>query len=207
MSALPSSTGLPPSALRREIRLLMNQQLWCWGCDIRHHQENLLIAHGARRVPPRVPSDSRSAAYHVALDGGGWLMLWGFGVACVPSPGLSVLLPRYDPTPRTVADAEALRQVWCLQDLPPHEAAGRQLPAWWSALKALRWMAAYEQWVVARAGAGWRRECAARFEASEVTGDQLGRAWTDVCERLSQTTMRAALGRREAHANARRLVS
>ena len=36
---------VPPSVIR-EGKLLLDQQCWCWGQDIRHPEGNLLLTHG-----------------------------------------------------------------------------------------------------------------------------------------------------------------
>ncbi len=169
----------------------MNQQCWCWGCDVRRRGGNLLMLHGATRVRPPGGDRRRSTAYHVDVDHDGWAVLWGFGLAVVPARGLPVLLFRFDPEPRLVHDANALRSVWSPADLPSHDAA-RVAPAWWSALTMFRWIASYEAWVIEHAGADWRRQCADQFKASVVAGDRLAAAWEGINGRLERTILDAA---------------
>lgn len=171
------------SLLRRDLRRLLNQQCWCWGCDVRRPGGNLLLAHGAERLRPLGGDRRRSTTYHVAAPCG-LIALWGFGLAVVPAEGLAVFVPRYQATPRPMSGrADLLRRSWSPCDLPLRERVD-SLPAWWSALSAFRWIASYEKWIAATADAGWRVECLRRFEASVVAGDAQRAAWDDLADRL-----------------------
>jgi hypothetical protein len=174
----------------------MNQQCWCWGCDIRYPAGNLLLRHGATRLRPIEPRSGRSTAYHLQLDGGGGMVLWGFGLAIAPARGLAVLLLRYDPLPRLIHEVVALRTVWAPSDLPPYETTD-SAPAWWSALAAFRWIASYERWVIEAAGPDWRRHCATSFSASVVPGEHLMATWAGIGDRLEQAILSAAGAPRE----------
>src|SRR5687768_12975270 len=47
-----------PKALEKQGEALLEQQMWCWGCDVRRQEGNLLLAYGCER---RASPDSR---YH-----------------------------------------------------------------------------------------------------------------------------------------------
>jgi len=177
---------------------MMNQQCWCWGHDISSPYGNLLLHHGAVRVPPIVAHPSRKSAYHVKLERGGWIGLWGFGMAIAPPSGLAVLLLRFNARPLTVAEPAALRAVWAATDLPTYAAATNAAPAWWSALTAFRWVASYERWVVEQTGVSWREECAADFEESVVPGEGMVDAWSSINRRLEHAILTAVGARRPA---------
>ncbi|ODS52080.1 MAG: hypothetical protein ABS36_18155 [Acidobacteria bacterium SCN 69-37] len=179
-----------PAGLRRELRDVMNQQCWCWGCDVRRPRGNLLMRHGAARVRPPGGDRRRSTAYHVDLGEGAWAALWGFGLAVVPARGLPVLMFRYEPEPRLILDATALRSVWSPADLPPHDAA-KITPAWWSALTMFRWIASYEAWVLEHAGAAWRRQCVEQFKGVIVSGGGLAAVWDSIGDRLERAILDA----------------
>jgi len=183
-------TSVVPAAMRRELEKLMHQQCWCWGCDIRRESGNLLLAFGASRVRPEAPGQLRSSAYHVPLADNGWAVLWGFGVAMVPAKGGPLVLYRYHTMPHIVSQPDALRTVWCRDDLPPLERADTA-PAWWAALNVFRWIASYERWVLAHAGATWRIQCARESKDSVVPGNALANAWLDLAERIETRILKA----------------
>ncbi len=65
---------------------LLNQQLWCWGCDVRHSQGNVLVRQGFERLPPPVKSMGASIYTRpCGTEGTIWLHSYGvyFGVAGV----------------------------------------------------------------------------------------------------------------------------
>jgi hypothetical protein len=49
-----------PANIQRAVIPLLDQQMWCWGCDVRRTQGNLLLAYGAEKRP------SPNARYHSA---------------------------------------------------------------------------------------------------------------------------------------------
>jgi len=186
-------TPVVPARFRRELRDLLNQQCWCWGCDVRRDRGNLLVAYGASRVCPPERDNRRSTTYHVTPPGGGWIGLWGFGLAMVPATGLAVFVPRYDGAPRLiVGDTATLGRSWSPVDLPRHERVDT-LPAWWSALAAFRWIASYEAWIDQTAESEWREACSRQFDASVVDGRDLRAAWDHLIDRLERQILDASV--------------
>lgn len=138
-------------------------------------------------------------------------MLWGFGLAIVPSTGLAVFVPRYEATPRVISGrVDGMRRTWSPMDLPAHERADT-LPAWWSLLAVLRWVGSYEAWIATAVEAGWREACVRRFEASVVPGDAQRAAWDGLVDRLEtallDASLRAAGGTRAATASVTSLAA
>ena len=56
---------VPPSVIR-EGKLLLDQQCWCWGQDIRHPDGNLLLTHGF--VRERHESDKDLSRYRIEVS-------------------------------------------------------------------------------------------------------------------------------------------
>jgi hypothetical protein len=84
-----------PSSAKPELRFnksvsrfaaaLVDAQFWCWGCDVRRKEGNLLLAHGFTRVASEA---NKSATRYVrTLDCGCTLTLWGWGMVCAPCTG------------------------------------------------------------------------------------------------------------------------
>jgi hypothetical protein len=96
----------PDAELRRRLTMLLDQQLWCLGADIRYRGGNLLVARGFARHRP-TGGRSGGSAYHGRL-GAVELVLWGFGVwATGPAEG-ALFLGRRAPLPlRWRGDVEA----------------------------------------------------------------------------------------------------
>jgi hypothetical protein len=69
--------ALPP-ALRKVAAALFDQQMWCWGCDIRREGGNLLAAYGFHKHA----SDKKNchSTYTFALDSDCTMTLWGWGM-------------------------------------------------------------------------------------------------------------------------------
>lgn len=167
---------LVPRHLRRELSGLMHQQCWCWGRDIRRPCGNLLLAYGARRVPPPRARRSASSAYHVTRDNAAHIALWGFGVLSIPVAGVPVLLGRYVPFPQVVDSCADIEQVWTPADLSTRrfdDAAS----AWWTIIDLCRWMASYEGWVLDVAGPEWRESTTHEWEAAVVPGPEMSGRW------------------------------
>jgi hypothetical protein len=182
---------LLPRDLRREVAALLHQQCWCWGCDIRRPCGNLLVHYGATRVPPLDGRRGGSSAYHVALRDGTWLGLWGFGLAIVPGAGVPVLLGRYTPWPQVLSSG-SLTRVWAPPDLPARTRTD-DASAWWSVLRALRWIATYEAWVLAEAGAEWRDATTHEWEPAVVPGRGMAARWQQIVEQVEHRVLEAVI--------------
>jgi hypothetical protein len=63
---------------------LMDQQLWCWGQDIEHHEGNALLEYGFTRIRP--PQGQKACSqYSLNVGGGSMLRVWGYGIAYLTS--------------------------------------------------------------------------------------------------------------------------
>lgn len=102
----------PPATQR--LSILLDQQLWFIGHDIRHAEGNALVRFGFARL--RSGEGGGTTCYCLPLDGSaGQLVCWGFGVYIGPvggdampesallTPG--VLIQRHAMTPRLLRDA------------------------------------------------------------------------------------------------------
>lgn len=69
-----------PSRTRKYATILLDQQLWCFGCDIRRTAGNLLLEYGFERKRPPI-SQKGSSCYSLNWQGK-QILLWGFGIFC-----------------------------------------------------------------------------------------------------------------------------
>lgn len=165
-----------PRELHRLCATLFDQQLWCWGQDVRH-RPNLLTAYGFERRPPP-PEISGTSAYHLVL-GDRWVALWGFGMGYGDPPHGALFLPRSGSVPRLLRRAEPVDQVWKPSHLGAHPPASdgehrvvRQLLG-----DAFRWIAAYERWLHDAWGEDHRRAAVARWWKPRIPAAAMRDQW------------------------------
>lgn len=183
-----------PRAASRHGAALLNQQFWLWGQDIRRPQGNLLLGHGFLKTRP--PEGLRaSTRYDLVLSDGAQVVLWGFGLFYAdPDPaGGALYLGRFRLSPRLAAAAPSAG--WSPAELP--ELAVPESPAAWSRagtllVPALRWIAAYEAWVRAEAGADYRRACLDRWSRPIGSAEDVAARWLRLSHRCGDSLRRAA---------------
>ncbi len=80
-SRLPRKLRFPtvslPAAVRASGEALLDQQMWCWGCDVRRAEGNLLAEYGCTKRPSPDPRFHSAYTFPNALPGGA-LTLWGW---------------------------------------------------------------------------------------------------------------------------------
>jgi hypothetical protein len=181
------------SQLRRDAARLLDQQLWCFGRDIRDPSGNILVELGFCRY--RCPLGEHSSLYTTAIPGGWDVWLWGFGVA-ISQPSGSLFLRRYQFRPQWTA-APGFNGIHEPERLPrlarPTTATERQQTLA-RATALCRWFADYEHWILEHRGAAYRMATLAQREKAAFcdAGQQPG-AW----ERLAKKMPRC-LGQSEA---------
>lgn len=168
-----------PTEVRRRGRILMNQQCWLWGQDIRRPEGNALIAHGFARTKP--PEGLRgSNTYLLQRPGGATILLWAFGFFYHLADQGGVYIPRFAATPRLARFDGLPGEVWSATQLgecrPPRGtwqwARARQL-----FVPALRWLAEYERWVRAERGLDYRRACVRSWKHAQTPAETLDAQW------------------------------
>lgn len=150
-----------PAAVRRHGTSLLNQQFWLWGQDIRRPEGNLLLQHGFARTRP--PEDIQGGRrYALRLDPDRTVVLWGFGLFYGDEERGGLYLSRFRLAPLLCASATPPVGVWTPSQLPPlSDPVGES--DWGRARlllgAALRWVSAYETWVVREMGSDYRQRC------------------------------------------------
>jgi hypothetical protein len=153
-------------ALRRQAEDLLNQQLWCFGWDIRNPDGNLLLKYGFERFRP--PDGTEGSSYYVInLETERQIGLWGFALQYRDRTLGSILLKRFQCLPLLMPDVALPDDRWHLPDF----AAGRRpLTAderervWLLTRAALGWLSNYESWIAETQPSQLRQESLAYWE-------------------------------------------
>lgn len=171
--------------LRRRGRVLLHQQLWLFGQDIRRPEGNALLERGFTRRRPSA-GEIGGNAYTLRLDAGRSIVLWGFGVYHADPRLGGVFLPRFTFTPRLARSVEVPEGAWHPSQLPESRLP-RTRGQWACArrllIPALRWLAGYERWVLAARGPEYRRCCVAAWPKATIPAERVADEWADLAER------------------------
>lgn len=163
---------------------LLDQQLWCWGCDIRYAAGNLLLAYGFLKL--KAPAETRqSSAYTLCFTNGAQVTLWAFGVFYgAPTQG-GIYLKRGGFAPCYTSAHRLPIEEWCAAPACRAPATLAQCANAQSLLSALSmWIADYEAWVSARTAPDYRAACVAAWFAHKraIEGSAMVSAWRTVAE-------------------------
>jgi len=143
---------------------LLDQQMWCWGCDVRRKSGNLLVAYGfEQRLSPEPRWHS---AYTVCLNPDCALTLWGWGLWLAAQDYGSLFLSRSGFRVRHTPEVVQYPQAWQVDDLPsakiPCDPVGQRNTRHLLA-DALRWVGEYEHWLATRIGPEYREQVTAAW--------------------------------------------
>jgi hypothetical protein len=166
--------SLPDEVVERGARLL-HQQCWLWGIDLRSERGNLLLQCGLQRLDGGRGSGHRTR-YGGEFEHGRFAVLWSGGF-CFGGAAGTLVFPRLRFAPVLLPEVNALTAV---PSFPaPPEATGDApdgYPARAMLPDALRWLAGYEEGVLATVGLEYRRECEAEWERIEREAGALASA-------------------------------
>ena len=96
---------------------LLDQQLWCWGQDIRRAEGNALLAYGfTKHRPPE--GKHGTTAYEWRSSGRSRVVLWGFGFFYGDGDRGGLFLQRYKFAPKQTAAVDFSLPVWKPEQLP-----------------------------------------------------------------------------------------
>lgn len=173
-------------ALRRRATRLLTQQFWCFGCDIRRPEGNLLLADGFVKHRPPDGAAITSSRYTRCLDPTHSIVLWGFGLAWIDNTDV-LFLSRHTIVPVFGCLECAIGDAWVPEDFgslrrPDSSrdvARSRDL-----LLEALRWIRAYEHRVSDLLGVAYRASSLAAWKRPACAAEQVADEWMDVIDRL-----------------------
>ena len=157
------SIKLSPT-LRQRAAALLDQQMWCWGCDVRRSAGNLLLAYGAEKRPASEPRLHSAYSFRLGTDAA--LNLWGWGVWIASQGCGSVFVSRAKFRVRYTAQLDRTPQAWRECDLPPTrtDLTADELRAVGVLLSEMcRWISAYESWLGTQFGRSYRQQAIAAW--------------------------------------------
>lgn len=137
-----------PKALEKWGEALLEQQMWCWGCDVRRQEGNLLLAYGCEQHPSPDPRFHSAYSYQLCADC--VLTLWGWGIWMAREGTGSMFLSRSRFRVSYTPEVHLYPQAWQEDDLPsvksPRDPAA-QTNTRCLLVKAIAWMGDYEHWL------------------------------------------------------------
>lgn len=160
MSKLPQASRIAHSlsvAQQHRATQHMQQQCWLWGCDIRHHDGNLLLTYGFTRHRPTNPTYSSLYALPTANH---HVLLWGFGMYVGNTTHSGAFIFRHTFTPLAVAHPALSTHT------PDDVIRGACVPTAHHqdcTAAALTWIGTYEAWVVQHMGIDYRQQSIASW--------------------------------------------
>lgn len=168
-----------PQAERQAAHLL-NQQIWCWGCDIDSPEGNLLLRHGFQRLG-KPPGSNAASVYRLDLSPTTRIVLRGFGVFCGDDRWGGLFLRRFDFKPQLTPDSDLSQPPWLAQDLPPLTSPRtNQVPRCQQLLLIMiDWIHQYEVWVAENLGDSYRAETLHEWKEKNkaVPAERMPDAW------------------------------
>ena len=170
---------------RRKGQELLHQQCWNWGRDIVRREGNLLLEAGfLKRRPPE--GEAGSSCYTLALSNGDSLMLWGFGLLYgTPQKG-GVYLNRYAFRPDWLPSETMQGPMWKPDMIPAGQAPpSLHIPVDLT-VAAIRRVADYEEWVLARCGLEYRRAVLRQWKqpSGRLPPQTLPHAWRALADAI-----------------------
>jgi hypothetical protein len=178
-----------PAGMRETAAALLNQQMWCWGYDIRRAAGNVLLLRGFKRWRPPAGTLG-STAYQLDIPPDRQVVLWGFGLFFGSRSAGGLFLKRYTFAPLWTEASDLRAALWRPEELPdfrPPETLTERTCLAGMLSAALRWIAEYETWVQAKLGLDYRRQCLREWpntvaEAGNIPGQWL--LFADHCAEL-----------------------
>jgi hypothetical protein len=193
-----AEVGRRIGSVQRAERLL-DQQMWCFGQDVRYPEGNLLLHFGFERhrqpVDASKGSLSRNSAYVLRPSRDCEIVLWGFGIFFGQIGTGAIFLRRFAFSPSWTTMPRLPAIVWSPEHLPPlglpvtrsERGQARRL------LKATAlWLAGYERWVHRTAGIEYRRQCLRDWQRPGISATGVPQEW----KRLATTGARFIVGQR-----------
>lgn len=166
---------------------LMNQQCWCWGCDIRRSKGNLLLAFGFERMRPP-EGISGSSCYRFALRSGRVVLLWGFGVL-IEDRVRAIHLGRFQFEPQLCAALGDGRICWSCDGLTPlrRPSSTRELTLAGSLCsELLNFISDYESWVAETVGIRYRQQTVDKFKHATYSAAEAKLLWPRLAKQVAR---------------------
>lgn len=183
-SLLSSETSLYFHTLmktKKFVEILLHQQLWFFGKDIKIPNRNLLLDYGFKQVRP--PKEISGGTNYICKIGEVSIVLWGFGIYYGHGNNKGVFLGRYHFYPRIIQDEPPSFPIWAPSNLPEMKIP-ENAEEWECSFRLIselfEWIASYEEWANWIMGSSYREACLKDWDQSIVSGDEMSWAWNKV---------------------------
>ncbi|MDE2662153.1 MAG: hypothetical protein OXI39_04045 [Gemmatimonadota bacterium] len=173
------------ASLRSKGQRLLHRQCWNWGRDIVRREGNLLLEAGfLKRRPPE--GEAGSSCYTLALPGGDSLVLWGFGLLYGTPQRGGVYLNRYQFRPAWLPSKTIPGQIWKPDMIPAGSAPPSLRVPLDLTVAAIRRVADYEEWALARCGLEYRRAVLRQWKgpSERLPPQELPQAWRTLADAI-----------------------
>lgn len=157
---------------------LFDQQLWCWGYDIRQ-QGNLFLRYGFAQY--RQDKSCGGTAYTLRMTDGAVLRLWGGNLIYQDAALGALHLKRYEFEPRLMPVQYELSYRTPENSATP-QSADECLCAARLAAGCMRWIAGYERWVLETGGQAHREAAVQAWKQNAVfliAVDEMAALWDE----------------------------
>ncbi|MBM3969335.1 MAG: hypothetical protein FJ302_05665 [Planctomycetes bacterium] len=192
---LAARMGLSRDQFNNAIKLF-DQQLWCWGEDVKRPNGNLLVACGFERIPPPKGQEQFGSMYSRRIRRGGRIVLRGWGLLISDRKHGAILLKRYGFTPELLSGEEIPTQLWDTSDLPKLISPQSDVDVsrvLFLLSAACRWVVSYETWLRLRIGMKHRETSIEHWKKMKKTNfscDEVDRLWRLLAKRLEEAAIR-----------------
>jgi hypothetical protein len=167
---------------------LYDQQLWCWGYDIRQ-RGNLLLRYGFAQY--RQDKSCGGTTYTLQMPGDTVLRLWGGNLVFYKAELGALHLKRYEFEPRLMPVQYELSYA------TPEQSAFAQtaeecMNAAHLAGECMRWIAGYERWVIETAGWAHRQAAVQAWKQNAVfliAAEQMAALWDESADAVTAYLM------------------
>lgn len=168
-----------PDDVRETAAAFLNQQMWCWGYDIRRAEGNALLLHGFKRWRP--PEGTLgSTAYQLDMPNDRQVVLWGFGLFFGDGSDGGLFLKRFTFAPLSTTACDLRAALWRPEELPdfrPPECDAERTSLLRVLTAALQWIGEYESWVQATLGLDYRQQCLLEWPKTVTAASNVPGQW------------------------------
>lgn len=188
----------PTIRLIHKIAPLFDQQLWCWGCDVRRPMGNLLLAYGAEKRSAPDPRYHSTYIFRTGMDG--TISLWGWGLWIAQKGTGSLFISRANFRLSYTSDVIPVSDAWQPGDLPKtrslvslmDEPEASELLA-----GAFDWTGQYESWLSEQVESDYRSRVIEQWPQRRrnrggIPAQLMARRWYELGQIIRQTHCRSS---------------
>ena len=178
---------------KKFVEILLHQQLWFFGKDIKTSNRNLLVNYGFKQVRP--PKEISGGTNYICKIGEISIVLWGFGIYFGYGNYKGIYIGRYNFYPRLIQDELPNFPIWAPSNLPEMKLP-ENATEWECSFRLIselfEWIASYEEWANWIMGSSYREACLKDWDHPIVSSDEMSWTWNKVAD-----FFRKHLGRHE----------